>query len=112
MKDRLRQFRESRGLSQKDMAEKLGLAATTYSNYENGKAEPSVETYQKLAAIKCDLHWLLTGIKAAQADYETSMKYLGALEERRMAFGELAHEVGEALRQCAGMKPIRTTGGA
>jgi transcriptional regulator with XRE-family HTH domain len=108
MKDRLRQFREGRGLSQKDMAEKLGLAATTYGNYENGKAEPSVETYQKLAAMKCDLHWLLTGIKAAQADYETSMKYLGALEERRLAFGELAHEVGEVLRQYAAIKTPNT----
>jgi transcriptional regulator with XRE-family HTH domain len=107
MKDRLRLFRDGRSLSQKDMAEKLGLATTTYASYELGKAEPGLQTYQKLASIGCDIHWLVTGIKAGQADFETSMKYLGALEERRMAFGELAHEVGEALRQCAGMKPMR-----
>lgn len=43
---RMRAARMALGLSSKDMAEQLGMPATSYGAYENGKAHP------KLAAIR------------------------------------------------------------
>ena len=34
-----------------DMEEKTGIKRGTYSNYENGKTEPKLETWQKLASF-------------------------------------------------------------
>jgi transcriptional regulator with XRE-family HTH domain len=36
----LREYRQRAGLSQIEMAETLGLAPSTLSNYESGKSEP------------------------------------------------------------------------
>ena len=46
---RLIQLRKSRKLLQKDVAEKLGVAISTYSYWESGKNEPDYESLLKLA---------------------------------------------------------------
>lgn len=46
---RLESLRRSRKLTQKQIAEKLGIARTTYSGYENKSREPDHETLQKIA---------------------------------------------------------------
>ena len=48
---RLRQLRTSKNLTQKDVAEFLGVDRTTYVKYETGASEPNFETLQKLAAF-------------------------------------------------------------
>ena len=49
MYERIRGLREDRDLSQKDMAEFLCVAQTTYSDYELGKINIPVEVLKKLA---------------------------------------------------------------
>lgn len=39
----LKQFRTSRGLTQKQMAEYIGVARTTYQSWETGRRNPSKE---------------------------------------------------------------------
>lgn len=46
---KLKMLRESKGLSQREMASKLGFAQTTYSQYELGKREPDFSTLIKIA---------------------------------------------------------------
>lgn len=49
MHRRIRDFREDRDLSQKDMAGILNIAQTTYSDHELGKINIPLEILKKLA---------------------------------------------------------------
>lgn len=48
-KDMLKYFRVREGLSQNELAEKLGMSASRISMYEVGKREPDFETEEKIA---------------------------------------------------------------
>jgi transcriptional regulator with XRE-family HTH domain len=49
--NRLRRYRRSRGLSQKDVAQILGLDSSLVSRWENGLAFPTVLNALKLALL-------------------------------------------------------------
>lgn len=49
--ENLRFARERIGMSQKDVAESIGVAKSTYSLYESGSREPNVQTIKKLSDI-------------------------------------------------------------
>ena len=49
--ENLKMARERKGLSQKDIAESIGVAKSTYSLYESGNREPNVQTIKKIADI-------------------------------------------------------------
>lgn len=47
--ERLRELRLSNGLTQKELAEYLGISIASYSLYELGKREPSLMILEKIA---------------------------------------------------------------
>ena len=47
--DALQRLRKSRGFSQQQIADELGISRQTYSNYELGKREANYDTLRKLA---------------------------------------------------------------
>lgn len=49
--ENLRIARERKGISQKDMAENIGVAKSTYSLYESGNREPGVPIIKKIANV-------------------------------------------------------------
>lgn len=49
--ERLRLLRENSGMTQIEFANKLGVAATTYRNYENTSREPNYDTLVKIASV-------------------------------------------------------------
>lgn len=49
--EKLKETRKSNNLSQRKMAENLGLSFSTYSNYENGYSEPQMEVVEKFCDI-------------------------------------------------------------
>ena len=46
---RLRYLRLKKNLTQEDVGNAVGITQFTYSNYENNKTEPDLETLKKLA---------------------------------------------------------------
>ncbi len=49
LKDNLKILRESKGLTKKETALKLGISERAYLTYEYGEREPKLDTLQKLA---------------------------------------------------------------
>lgn len=48
---KIKELRQSAGLTQEEVALKLNIARGTYAHYETGKREPNFETLQKIAAL-------------------------------------------------------------
>lgn len=48
--ENLKEARLKSGISQKDLAENIGVAKSTYSLYESGKREPNLDTIKKIAS--------------------------------------------------------------
>lgn len=60
--DNLKAIRNSRGISQTELAKMLNVGRSTIAMYETGDREPNFETLQKLSQIfGCSVDYLLTG---------------------------------------------------
>ena len=51
LKDNIKKARQDAGLTQLEVAEKLGVAQAQYARWENGGRNPKDETVEKLAEI-------------------------------------------------------------
>lgn len=59
MGSRLRELREAQGLYQRDVAQKLGIAVSTYALYENNRRRPNPTMVKKLCDFfHCDTNFL------------------------------------------------------
>lgn len=47
----LKLLRKRKNLTQKELAEKVGVKQNSYANWENGNREPNIEKIQKLADV-------------------------------------------------------------
>lgn len=57
--DNIKRLRKNKGLKQQEIAELLGVKRNTYSDWENGKTEPSFESLVKLVDLfEVSLDWL------------------------------------------------------
>jgi transcriptional regulator with XRE-family HTH domain len=60
--ERLRQLRKAKKMTQQDVADRLKLAKSTISQYENGVNEPDADTLAKLAELlDTTTDYLITG---------------------------------------------------
>lgn len=72
--ERLQQKRSSMKLSQKEVANAVGVNPSVISNYENGERTPSVEVLMALASLyHCSVDHLLGIEKNSGAMLDTSM---------------------------------------
>lgn len=83
---RLRLQREALGLSQVEMAEKIGITARSQRNYETGTRVPDAEYLMAASRIGVNLIAVLYGDDAASQEHyeENDVSYVTALEQ---AFG-------------------------
>ena len=59
---RLKELRESKGLTQKEVAEIIGYSEISYARYENGKREPSLNTLLTMSKyFNVSINYLITG---------------------------------------------------
>lgn len=57
--DRLKTLRKEKKLTQKELAEQIGIKQNSYSDWETGKNEPNLENIVKLAdLLDVSLDWL------------------------------------------------------
>lgn len=106
--DRLAGAREAAGLSQEDLAQRLGVRLTTLQAWEDDMAEPRGNRLQMLAGLlNVSLTWLLTaegdGVAAPDAGRSPQIRAaLAELTRLRRRAAELAQEaqsVENRLRQ-------------
>ena len=64
---RMAEVRTRLGLTQKDMAEKLGIPYRTLQDGERGIAKPGAATLAAYADQGVDLNWLVTGVKVVSS---------------------------------------------
>src|SRR5512134_3497085 len=79
---RLRELRESRGISMRTLATRSGLSANALSMIERGKTSPSVSTLYKLADA---LGIAITAFFGPESE-KKQIVFLRADERTRMAF--------------------------
>lgn len=62
LQENIRQLRLERGMTQEQVAEKIGMTRQALSSYESGRTRPDIDTLIKLSEIYgTDLHGLLYG---------------------------------------------------
>lgn len=87
--DVLRSLRTKSGMSQEELGQKLGLAKSTISMYENGTREPALEILEAIADIfNVDMNTLTDSKTSAELNSELQ-DYLEELKNRpemRMLF--------------------------
>lgn len=72
--ERLQQKCSSIKLSQKEVANAVGVNPSVISNYENGERTPSVEVLMSLASLfHCSVDYLLGIEKTSRASIDVSM---------------------------------------
>ncbi|WP_429886298.1 helix-turn-helix domain-containing protein [Geoalkalibacter halelectricus] len=60
--ERIRELRQQSNLSQKEFAERLGIAAVTLNRIENGHRHPDIHLLEKIAGhFQISLDWLVLG---------------------------------------------------
>lgn len=67
---RIQQYRKALGLTQEDIADRMGCSLTYISKLENGKASCNLERLFELSnLLKCDAADLLLGINTGSSQY-------------------------------------------
>lgn len=109
--DVLRRLRVQAGLTQEELAIKLGKAKTTISMYENGKREPDLVTLEEIADFfNVDLNTLLDSKSSIELNDELQ-EYLEELKNRsemrmlfKLAKGATKEEVEKAVKIIEALK--------
>ena len=108
--DRLAAARDAAGLTQDDLAQRLGVRAKTIRDWENDFKEPRANRLQMLAALLgVSLRWLLTGegndvsppeaLPIAGAKTKTTLIELRAVRADLLRTNDRLGRLEKALRQ-------------
>ena len=100
MENRIKELRESRNVSQGDVAKATGLTRQAISNYENKERSPKIETWQELA------RFFNVSVPYLQGLIEYKSSKLKELRDKKgISQGQFVHEFNEFLISKK-MKPI------
>ena len=98
----IRQLRESRDLTQAELAERIGVSSKTVSKWETGKGLPDISLLQPLAqALGISLIELMNGEPIVNKN--TSANMLRCKFHVCPLCGNIIHSTGNALISCCGI---------
>ena len=81
-KDRLREARQNRGMTQAELAQKIRAVNSTVAGYESGRSEPDMKRLAAIiTALDVDANWLL----ADEMDSSSSKRNIPSDESRLIA---------------------------
>lgn len=80
----LRNAREGRDLSQKEMAKRLSIPVTTYRNYENTLREPSYDVLAKICEVLNTSADELLGVSINNAKYINLFSKIKSLDSEKL----------------------------
>ena len=90
----LKECRKSKGLTQYDASKKIGVARTTYADYENGKIQPPIDKIRKI----CE--WLDIPLEQfMQVENNTGIELSKFKTKNRMSDSEKIHHINRIKKQ-------------
>lgn len=92
MKNRLKELREEKGLTLDDIENITGIKRGTFNNYENGKTEPKLDTWGKLAVFFDVPVSYLMGITKDKDDYGIEVKKYSGTKGDYFELGRFQHK--------------------
>ena len=78
-KDKLRELREDKGITQAEMAKMLNMTSTGYGAYERGDCEPSISTLINICKILCVSSDQLLELSKPDVFSQNDVEYLQSL---------------------------------
>ena len=98
---RLKQLRQARGWTQKELGDRLHLGGTAISNYEVGSNQPALQTLVNMANVfDVSVDYLLGAGKDGKSPVENSFRRLSPRRQKEiMALMECYYELDESRRQ-------------
>lgn len=85
---RIAMLRKSQGMSQQDLAKRLGLSASAIGMYEQGRREPSCEILVALATLfQVSTDFLLTGELCGAGERQAMKKFAEELQSQLFVKG-------------------------
>ncbi|KSW07142.1 transcriptional regulator [Bacillus velezensis] len=110
--NRLKDLRVDKRLKQQEVADKLGIARTTYASYEQGKREPDHETLIKISDFFCvSIDYLLRGQeyyqdKAKELRKQNDVRFDNVKGQELMTEDEKDKYLADALRRLDGIEKM------
>lgn len=103
--DRLKEEREKKGLSQVELADRLGISKQTIYKYERGIALPSVDTLLDIANIlDCSMDYLFgrtdnRGVAIVEVEHEGKIAKVGVPKDQSHKLKEIEKQVHMLLNE-------------
>ena len=99
----IQEARKKAKLTQKELAEKVGIATITVQQYERGVRTPKIETLQKIAqALNIDVG-VLYGVEVNKGNPQYLSRLYGKISEVAKKYGRPEEEVVNWINRCLSM---------
>ena len=99
----IQEARKKAKLTQKELAEKVGMATITVQQYERGVRTPKIETLQKIAqALNTDVG-VLYGVEVDKGNPQYLNRLYGKISEVAEKYGRPEEEVVNWINRCLSM---------
>ena len=99
---RIKKYRKSKGITQKEVARLAGIPYSTYSNYENNNREPNEEQLRKIASALCTSEAELLGLSKEEflKPLEDEVAYLNFLLSLGYEYVDTFYDNDEGYDRC------------